>query len=585
MTELTPALIGEMWELKEKDQEKYWENLARLSKEVGRDTYAELRKVEWRLTAMTDTSLVGFKSYYRLIHGNEITEHNERSAEELYRAHDEGRIFLYLGSRKFRKTTTFDITFASFMIGHFPNETSIITGASDPNAKLIAKSIAQIIESHPEFKAVFSNIIPYKERGWGAEGYWVRDNRKSIEEWTAMQAKINDPAFVGGGYKSAEVNGKHPTLLMIVDDLHDIDTSASVVERDYIKKVFIHQILPTAIQENDKLKTWVLMTGVPFAKDDTYGVLKDTGQCVFVSVPCMKRAAEGTEGAVYIDGVNREKGVSYEDIVGWWVLTWPEEFGVQSVITNRSYGKAAFWQMYMMDIERAKTTGLRYYLCDRTRIGFDLPTGGGADPTTIDPDKEVGGQKRSSFALSYLCKLPNGTLALRGGVLKPMGILAAKEVILQAQAMFVNWITTSVEGVGAGKMFQQFLRLDSRVKFRDSNITDPKGIIRDKKARFEYEIAPWLENAVILISDEENEYCMAVRSLCDNFFDIDGNKPDERLDAGDGLYHAAKLFPEVLRNYVLMQLNPAGIKPIKTGLGSPWNSLGAGHGRGTGILR
>ena len=79
MTELTPALIGEMWELKEKDQEKYWENLARLSKEVGRDTYAELRKVEWRLTAMTDTSLVGFKSYYRLIHGNEITEHNERA--------------------------------------------------------------------------------------------------------------------------------------------------------------------------------------------------------------------------------------------------------------------------------------------------------------------------------------------------------------------------------------------------------------------------------------------------------------------------------------------------------------------------
>jgi len=549
------------------DAKGYWELVEKLA-QMPEEEWQAQRKAALRLVAASTWKLEGFEAYYELIHGNKLTKHNYKAAEELYRAHDEGRIFLYLGSRKFRKTTTFDITFASFLIGHFPSETSIITGASDPNAKLIAKSIAQIIENHPEYKAVFPNVIPYKERGWGAEGYWVRQTHKlsgdkyvsvSIEEWTRQQAKINDPTFVGGGYKSAEINGKHPTLLMVVDDLHDIDTSASVTERDYIKKVFFYQILPTAIQEDDKLKTWVVMTGVPFSKDDTYGILQDTGQCVFMCVPCMKKAPDEAEGAVYIDGVNREKGVTYEDIMGWWHLTWPEEFGTQSIITNRSYGKAAFWQMYMMDIETAKTAGLRYYLYDHTKVGFNLPTGGGADPTTIDPDRDVGGQKRSSFALAYLCKMPNGTLVLKGGVLKPMGIEKAKEAILQAQQMFSGWITTAVEGVGVGKMFQQYLRLDNRVRFRDSNIANPQGKIRDKKARFEYEIAPWLENAALLISDEENDYCKAIRSLCDNFFEIEGNKPDERLDAGDGLYHAAKLFPEVFRSYAVESLNPQAV--------------------------
>jgi hypothetical protein len=62
---------------------------------------------------------------------------------------------------------------------------------------------------------------------------------------------------------------------------------------------------------------------------------------------------------------------------------------------------------------------------------------------------------------------------------------------------------------------------------------------------------------MILISDDENdEYCMAVRFLCDNFFDIDAKKPHQSLDAGDGLYHACKHFPQVLREYVTETMNP-----------------------------
>lgn len=540
--------------LKDTNPEAYWKLVQELAA-LPEDEWQEQRKAGLRLQAGAGSGQKEFEAYYELIHGNKLTAHNEVALEECYRAHDEGRIFLYLGSRKFRKTTTFDITFASFMIAHYPEETSIVTGASDPNAKLIAKSIAQIVENHPEFKAVFPYIVPYKERGWGAEGYWVRRTHKldgdkwtpvSIQEWTRGQAKTNDPTFVGGGYKSAEINGKHPTLLMIVDDLHDIDSSASVTEREYIKKVFFYQILPTAIQEGDKLKTWVIMTGVPFAKDDTYGVLHETGQCVFVKVPCMKKAPDEADGAVYLDGVNKEKNVIYDDIVGWWYLTWPEEFGEQSIITNRSYGKAAFWQMYMMDIETAKTGSLIYYLYDHKDISYEWPAVGGADPTNVEPDKEVGGDKRSSFALCYLAKTPQGGAVVVDGFLKACGIVEAKDAILQAQTMFRNWRTTGVENTGGGAVFLQYLRTDAKVRCQDSNLSNPnKKGIADKKTRFMTQTHPWLENAVIRISDMETPYNMALRRLCDNFFDLDTKDPS--MDAGDALYHAAKLIPEILR--------------------------------------
>ena len=567
--------------------EQYTEFIARLARELPTDLLIEERKKALRVIAAETDGYENFLAYYELIHGKALVEHDLEPVAKAFDAHAAGEMFEWLGFRGCRKTTTIHITLYSFLHGHHPEGTGVITGANDPNAKLIAKSISQIIENHPEFKLVFPYVTIDKDMGWGAEGYWIRRTHKVVDgqlkeisrgEWTAQQAKVNDPSFVGGGYKSSEINGKHPTLYLGVDDLHDIDSSSSATERENIKTVFIMQILPTLVSEGGKLLAWVNITGVPFSKDDTYAVLRNSGGVVFVATPVMKRAAEG-EGT-YIDGVNKKTGVVYDDIVGWWHLTWPENFTVDVIISWRSKGKSSFWQMFMLDIEIAKTAGLRYYLYPADKIGFDLPTGGGADPTSIDPDYEVGGKKRSSFALSYLCKLIDGRLALKGGVLKPMGIQAAREAILRAQAMFLNWITTAVENVGPGKMFMQFLRLDPKVRFRDSNIADPQGIIKDKLARFEGQVGPWLDAGILLISDDENDdYCMAVRGLCDDFFDIDPNRSDERLDAGDGLYQALKLFPEVLRNYVVTNTSPQAMA-VNGGRGSLWHPLSGGRPNG-----
>ena len=231
--------------------------------------------------------------------------------------------------------------------------------------------------------------------------------------------------------------------------------------------------------------------------------------------------------------------------------------------------------MFMLDIETAKTAGLRYYLYDHKDIGFNLPMVGGADPTGVDPDREVGGKKRSSFALCYLGKLPMGGAVVVDGYLKPCGIIEAKDAMLQAQTVFPNWRTTGVENVGVGKVFLQYLRTDPRVRVQDSNLRGVGGGgIKSKEDRFLTETHPWLENAVIRISDAPTPYNMALRRLCDNFFDLD--KHDEAWDAGDALYHAAKLIPEVLRQPVHENLNPVAMNQR----GGLWHPLSGGRPNG-----
>ena len=550
----------EIADLKENNPEKYWEFIEKLRAVTPLNDAQEALKRILRAKVATGINKEAWEAYYELIHGGKIAEHNMDANDKIFQAHENGEPFLFLGFRGCRKTTTFGITFCTWLLGNVPDGTGIVTGASDSNAKINASAMALIIEFHPEFKQCFPHVVP-KDKKWGADGYWLIDTRMSREKWEQKQAKTPDPSFIGGGYKSASINGKHPSLFLLPDDLHDIDSSQSPKEREYIKLVFFTQIMKACIRKNDKLVTWVIMTGVPFAEDDTYGEMISTGQCLYVKLPVMRRAPEGQ--GVHIDGVNPKTQAVYEDIKGWWFLTWPEEFGVKSIISERARGKSSFWQMMMIDIKTAKTAGIKYYLYDEQKfgmIGFNLPTNGGADPTSIDPDTEVGGKKRSSFALCYLSKLPQGGAVVKGGVLKAMGIKAAKDVILQAQSMFTNWGTTGVENVGPGAVFCQYLRLDSSVRFRDSNLVDKQlgnKSVQNKRLRFDNQVAPHLESGLIMISSEESDYNMALRKLCDNFWDIKDDDP--ALDAGDGLYHAIKIDPSFLRVPVIQNLNPRAI--------------------------
>ena len=480
--------------------------------------------------AVADTP-EGFEAFYMGVHGGKMLDFNYGAFKKQHQAHKIGDIFLYLGFRGCRKTSTFDITQATWLHGLYPKETGIITGANDPNANLIAKSIAQIIEFHPFFKLAFPHVIPDPDKGWGEKGYFLRDNRMSREQWTEIQAKVNDPSFIGGGYKSSNINGKHPSLYLFSDDLHDIDTEKSATENENIKNVFFSQILKTAIREGGKFKTRISVTGVPFTRDDTYATLKGMGNTTFHQVPVMTRAMEG-EGT-FIDGLNPKTGKVYDDIVGWWHLLWPENFDAKAIINARSEGKKSFWQMLMLDIDMAKGGGLKYYTYPHENINPAWQSGAGVDWATLGLSSRPN-PGRDFFGMAIGCKTPLNQLVVKDVILEQVSQADAERHIVAQGKNSPNWRGTLIEGDGGGETFA----IDVVRRNPGILIQWPKsgGV---SKATRQQKMSPWLENGTVLISDAQTPGLSALRNALEDF-------PDGNNDVRDALYWLCRNFPECL---------------------------------------
>ena len=486
-------------------------------------------------------SVRGYCAFYELAHGFKPPEHIIREMEVVYQAHGEGIGSIIFAWRGSWKSVSISVTFIAYRIGLEPHKTNIVVSANDDSAEKVTKAVAAIIEHHPAWKLVFPNVVPDTGR-WSVEGFSVLDNSISREEWAKRQSGVIDPTLVGGGYKSSRLIGKHPSGVLDIDDIHDRDNSSSERERKAVIDILTKTILKTVIKENDKMTTWLVAVGTPWAMDDAYYTMKNTGQYEFISIPAMVRAGEN-EG-VYVDGVNRD-GVVFEDIKGWWKLTFPEHFGVKTVIKERADGKSVFWQMIMLDLATASTGRLVYYEYPKDDIRYDLYTVGGADPTTFTTAPE--GNRNSHFALAYLSKLPTGGAVVVGGVLEQCSQLAAENHILAAQGLFQNWAYTAIEDVSVGKVFLQTLQRNPRIRAVPSGlkgITDGK--ITSKHDRVK-SIHKWFENGTVRISNADTPFLNALRKGLDKFFDLDAKDP--AFDAWDAVFHAMKNMPDVLQEY------------------------------------
>ena len=494
----------------------------------------------------------GYCAYYEGVHGIKPPWQIVKWVEGIYAAHAEGKGYTINGFRGSWKSVSITAHFVAFRIGMEPGKTNLIVSANDDNTDKATKLIAETVMFHPFWKKAFPNVIPDKGR-WSVDGYWVIDNSMPREKWAEQQSGVIDPTLIGGGYKSTKINGKHPTGVCMTDDIHGINNSTSETEKKYAVKFVTTELMNTVITENDKLSTWVINVGVPWG-DDTHQVLSKSGLFRSSTLPVMKAAKEEDEGAVYIDGVNEQTGVTYEDIKGWWILAWPEKIGITSIKQKRGLGKLDFWQMMMMDLNSAKNGSLKYYVYPRDNVDPLWPTNGGVDVPYDFKERNNQQTQLSSFAMAYLAKRPAGGAVFVGGVLDRPTIGQAFNYMLAAQSNFVNYIYTFCENVGGGRVFISAAKLMfPHMKIMGSDLGkilklpgEGSGKAKNKKTRIQTELAPWLENGTLLISDDDNPFLNAVRDGLDNFADLNDAGADERLDVLDACYHAAKGMPEVL---------------------------------------
>lgn len=484
-------------------------------------------------------SVEGYKAFYELLHGFPPPPHIVKEIEVIYKAHDEGVGSVVFAWRGSWKSVSISVTFLAFRIGLEPHKTNIVVSANDDSAEKVTKAIAAIIEHHPAWKLAFPNVVPDTGR-WSVEGFSVIDQSMSRSEWAQKQSGVIDPTLIGGGYKSSRLIGKHPSGVLDIDDIHDRDNSSSERERKVVVDILVKTILKTVIKENDKMTTWLIAVGTPWALDDAYYTMKNTGQYEFISIPAMVKAEVGQ--GVYIDGKNRD-GMVFEDIVGWWHLTFPEHFGVKTVIKERADGKQSFWQMIMLDLAQASSGKLRYYEYLHQEVRYDLPTMGGADPTTFEEAPE--GNRNSNFALAFVSKLPTGGAVVVDGVLEQCSMMTAENHILAAQGRFQNWQYVAVENVGVGKVFLQGLWKNPAIRAVPSglkNVSD--GRVSSKRDRV-LQMHKWFEDGTVRISSADTPFLNALRRLFDKFYDLDP-KHDSSFDAFDAVFHALRNMPDVL---------------------------------------
>ncbi len=492
------------------------------------------------LQAKTQYSPDGFAAYYKLLKGNKLPWHCRKWVEDIFDLEDQdydGK--LTLAFRGSWKSTTLSVIFSTFALGHNPDGSIFVISSNSTNAENITSSIAVIIEDNPVFKEVFPHIVPYKERGWGALGYWVMDNRYNRSEWNAKVAGLIDPSFLGAGVES-KIIGKHPTLLLILDDIHDENNSISDIQRQSIVTKVSDTILPMAVKtiENGKRKiiTKVLVIGTPWSEDDAYEYVKNTGQFLFSSFPAITKAEEGDAGAVYFDG-HRRDGIVYPDMIGWWIINWPEMYNKDAIMAERAKsGPRGFARMFLLDLKSAKTNGLRYYTFPHEQIDLmHWALYGGVDFATVLQKKATDDPGRDKFSMAYGARNQLNKLVVFDGIIEQCTQTQAEQHMIKPQSIFTNWNHTVIEGDGVGEQF--WITLTSRNPGLRVMMKKTGGV--PKLKRQEMELGVWLERGMILISDADTPYLNALRKALDDF-------PEGNNDIRDGLYWLGRAVPEVL---------------------------------------
>lgn len=502
-----------------------------------------------------DDSPESFFAYFEGKYKFKPQQRIKRWVKKAYEAHNKNMGFTLNGYRGSRKTVSFGATFLEYRIGKEPHKTNLVVTASDATSDEIIENITQTIEFHPFWKKVFGNVAPDKGR-WSSDGYYVIDNSISREEWTAKQSATKDPTLVGGGYTSVRINGKHPSGVLLTDDLHSINNSTSESQLKFISKFYTTELSRTMIHDKGKMITWAVNIGVPWG-DDVHKALGQSGAFLSESLPVMTRAKEGDDDAVYIDGINKITGTLYEDIVGWWIIDEESDHDVDSIIMARGYGKRDFWQMMMMDLVSALSGSIRYYGYRPEYIDKNWYTVSGVDPSQTFKERKEPIRGNSYFAIANVVRNPRGGLIIEGGRLAQCTINEAAGLMVSTKQQFSNHQGFYVENVGFGMAFkEQLVRLFPQLVVVGSDLGgirlkgEKAAKVKNKIDRAKDELEPYFENGSILVSDENTEFLNVLRDALRDIMELDPHVADKRLDVLDAVYHGVKAQADALYRHM-----------------------------------
>ncbi|MCB2178532.1 hypothetical protein KQH61_03865 [bacterium] len=426
--------------------------------------------------AGTEDSPEGFAHFYALIYRRELPRHaREEWLPLIYAAGGQGKGTLIEAFRGSGKSSTLSVAWVAFRIGHHPAESNIIIQAGNDSARDTCNQVMDLIANHESWEAVFRWVRPDFKK-WGGKGYEVKRTDMPYKAWRALaaQTKGKDPTLLGVGYTSWAVIGKHPTGVLLIDDIHDENNTCSGRALEKVRHVVTGTILPTVT-----VSTWQVVVGTPWVGEDILAYLKATGRYLHVRTPVLRD----------------EKPV------------WPERFPADEIERRRQEsGVVEFARMYLLDLGAASGAHLRREWLGRypmARIDPGWPVVMGVDYASAADRNST--RDRDYFAVAIGRALPGGAgVVLVDGFRGRVSQGEAEMRLKQMAEMYPTTQLIGVEAVGKGEEFYHLMLRTSRLPIQQ---VQPGR--SSKGERFEKGMAPLFQFNRAWISDVETPFLRA----------------------------------------------------------------------------
>jgi len=498
--------------------------------------------------------VVGFQDAYWCIWGREMPPYSVEWVDDFM-----GGWTILECFRGSTKSTTLTVTLNLFCLGHEPWASSLVVQANDEAASKTTSLIAGIVEHFKGWRAMFPHIVPDKERGWGANGYFIKDNaaveKDGYAAWLEMCSRehLKDPSFVGYGVSSGSIVGMHPKYLFI-DDIHDRKNSAYANDRRNVVESVQANLMPTLTkpETGENRKPFVGVSCTFWDEDDAYHMLLDTGLFKHRKTPILTFCDDGDE--MFDDKPCK--------------LTWPESFPMELVMQYRAAGTfREFARMYLCDLESAKDTMYKWSYFPYKELSYENPMVGGVDyaSTWMPTSGREGG--RSHFALAYLIKMP-GFAIIADGIVEQVSQSEAEGYVTRAQTVYPNWLNCYVESDGVGAQFVQLMLRNPLAKVIP--IPASRMYRGSKKERQWNILSPLLERGALRLSDADTKFMRVLKRYLENYPNIEQHAPE--WDVADSIVMATAGLPELSKNAATISKNAMNTKEKQR---SPWLSLGS----------
>ena len=474
---------------------------------LDEDVLNKIREIVW-----SDTP-AGFIWFYYFVAPAEwpLPTHCVGWVAKYYEARERGMNLAVEAARGLLKSTIFSIYMTAYQTALYPNLETIIVQASEGLASDNSGMVSDIIENNVGFCILFPHIRPDKKQGWGAKsGYEIVDT--SVDYGAFRRKRTITPSVLATTYKSSNVQGRHPRLFGILDDINNSRNSRYPRELQTVKLAVDQEILPAF----DRVKMQIDIF-TPWREGDIGDTAKKQEDTLHIRTPIYK-----------LD----ENGELTDEPV------WPEKKPEEWIAKERSKrAPNVFAQMFLCDLRAAQGQILKIeYLkyIEVSEIPADIKVYIACDYASVAKDQARKG--RDYFALAVVGHHPNGFLILLDGVRKHVDRAEAEQI-------FMNWcgiyhkqgrlIRAGIEKHGKGEEFADAM-MRAAEGWTVKQLTTGN---RSKGERFENQLAPVMAGDRLRLTTAPNKF---VEQFKDEFLSYDAEETYYN-DCLDAVYYAVRL--------------------------------------------